>query len=264
LPRLRPLQATLAAGAATLAAVGIATAAVPEPDGTIRGCYGDAGQLRVLVSAHDTCDQRDNPLTWNQKGPQGPQGAAGPAGPQGPRGETGATGPQGPKGETGATGPQGPKGPAGPAGPEGEQGPAGPPGPNGTFVEGHIRTGTHHTEWYYRSMAHLAVMPGLYLVTAKLYVFYPEIAAHLAWNTVTCELQDAAPGDDEILDVAKTEISDAGPERATISLQGLAAITAGEMLVLVCKHDGGWGDEIEFRHIKLFAQKVGGWTAKAN
>jgi len=42
------------------------------------------------------------------KGPQGPQGATGPAGPQGPQGATGPAGPQGPRGAQGPAGPQGP------------------------------------------------------------------------------------------------------------------------------------------------------------
>jgi hypothetical protein len=58
---------------------------------------GFAGQC---ATRHHT----ETAITWNQAGPQGPQGgqgAQGPAGPQGPAGQQGPAGPQGPAGISG-------------------------------------------------------------------------------------------------------------------------------------------------------------------
>lgn len=98
---------------------------------------------------------KDQAFTWNQTGPQGPQGpvgaagpigptgaagaagpigatgAAGPAGTEGPIGGTGAAGPAGTAGPIGATGPAGPAGEAGPQGVKGDAGLTGPQGPSG-------------------------------------------------------------------------------------------------------------------------------------
>ncbi|MDA8062511.1 MAG: hypothetical protein M0T80_08815 [Actinomycetota bacterium] len=116
---------------------------------TYSGCISRFGGLLYGVTSSGTahCYARGaRSITWNERGPAGPQGpagATGPAGPQGPAGTTGAAGPQGPAGTTGPAGPQGPAGktgpagatgPAGPAGatgPAGPQGPAGPAGPEG-------------------------------------------------------------------------------------------------------------------------------------
>jgi hypothetical protein len=88
----------------------------------IYGCYGKLAGLMRIVSGPGQCNRLENPISWNNVGPEGP---AGPTGSMGPAGPTGATGPQGspgPQGLTGAVGPQGPIGLIGPAGP---QGPAG-------------------------------------------------------------------------------------------------------------------------------------------
>lgn len=83
---------------------------------------------------------KDHAFTWNQTGPQGPQGpvgAAGPIGPTGaagaagPIGATGAAGPAGTEGPIGATGAAGPAGEAGPQGTKGDAGLTGPQGPSG-------------------------------------------------------------------------------------------------------------------------------------
>ncbi len=85
----------------------------------IYGCITKlTGAIRI-VSAPGQCKSNEALIFWNQTGPQGPQGAQGPAGPQG------AQGPPGP------AGPQGAQGPPGPAGPQGAQGPTGPQGPAG-------------------------------------------------------------------------------------------------------------------------------------
>lgn len=97
----------------------LAAAAIPDPDGTITGCYRTyagllhpQGSLRVVDSPSE-CRSSESALTWNQ------QGKPGPVGPAGPTGKAGAPGPAGPQGEAGATGAQGGQGPTGPQGPPG-------------------------------------------------------------------------------------------------------------------------------------------------
>lgn len=119
----------------------LAAAAIPEPDGTITGCYRTnagllhpQGSLRV-VNAPSECRSSETALTWNQQGQPGPQGKPGPAGRQGnpgPKGNPGPVGPAGPTGKTGASGPQGEAGPQGQPGATGAQGPQGPAGPQGS------------------------------------------------------------------------------------------------------------------------------------
>ena len=110
------------------------SAAVP----LIHACVGNDNGVNIrIVTASSDCRNNEMPLSWNQQGVQGPQGAPGPQGtqgapgPQGPAGATGATGPQGPPGPAGAAGPQGPTGPAGATGQQGPLGPIGPQGPAG-------------------------------------------------------------------------------------------------------------------------------------
>jgi hypothetical protein len=94
---------------AVAAAGGSAYASIPAPDGVIRACYqtsGATGALRAIDSG-EQCKANEKELSWNQRGPKGD---IGPAGPQG------ATGAQGPRGEVGPAGPQGIAGPPGPAG----------------------------------------------------------------------------------------------------------------------------------------------------
>ncbi len=108
-----------------LAAGSAAVAAIPGDDGKINGCYNKVnGQMRVVDSPAD-CKNNETAISWNQRGPTG---AAGPAG---PKGDTGPAGPAGPPGETGPAGADGAPGPAGPAGPKGDTGDPGPAGPKG-------------------------------------------------------------------------------------------------------------------------------------
>ena len=79
-------HAVVAAGGVSiaLAAVGVAVAAIPGPNGTVTGCYArSGGQLRVIdAEAGRVCTRQENTLTWSQRGPIGPTGPAGAAGPK--------------------------------------------------------------------------------------------------------------------------------------------------------------------------------------
>jgi len=120
----------------------VALAAIPGAGGVFTGCYTPRiGVLRVIdTQAGEKCLRPEQQITWNQTGPQGPQGIAGPQGLQGPKGDKGDPGPAGaqglpgaigPKGDTGAQGPAGGPGPQGDAGPKGDPGPQGAVGPQG-------------------------------------------------------------------------------------------------------------------------------------
>ena len=99
----------------TIAAGGVAMAAIPGSTGVFTGCRdARSGVLRVIdAEAGNTCViGQETPVTWNQTGPRGP------AGPQGPPGHRGPAGPQGVKGPAGPPGMRGPQGVQGPAGPQ--------------------------------------------------------------------------------------------------------------------------------------------------
>ena len=137
-PRLRTVVLATGATVALVAGSTTAYAAIAGPidgSGVIHGCYTNkalnGSHLLVLQDASTTCPGGTTAISWNQQGPAGPAGAAGPQGPPGP---AGAVGPAGPTGDTGAQGPAGPAGdtgPAGPAGPTGAPGAPGSPGPAG-------------------------------------------------------------------------------------------------------------------------------------
>lgn len=71
--------AALGAIAGALIVGGIAWADIPDA-GVIHGCFKTSGgSLRVIDSSKGArCNQSEQPLSWNQTGPTGPSGAAGP------------------------------------------------------------------------------------------------------------------------------------------------------------------------------------------
>jgi len=118
-----------------LVGAGIAYGAIPDSSGVIHGCYSSkTGALRVINSSTAKCASGELALNWNQKGPKGDTGAAGPRGYVGPQGPQGLKGEAGPKGDPGAAGAQGLKGDTGPAG---APGPSGIVATNGSYA-GHI------------------------------------------------------------------------------------------------------------------------------
>lgn len=127
----RALQIALPTAAALGAGAAIAVGAIPGSDGTITGCYANKfgedlpenvnvwqnvveppGALRVInpggaklpTGGPDPaieCVPGESTITWNEKGPIGPQGVTGA---QGPPGLPGLAGGQGPAGGQGAPG----------------------------------------------------------------------------------------------------------------------------------------------------------------
>jgi len=65
----------VAIAALAVAVGGVAFAALPGEEGEISACYHkQSGALRVVESA-DACRSSEQAIAWNQRGPQGPQGA---------------------------------------------------------------------------------------------------------------------------------------------------------------------------------------------
>jgi len=102
---------------ALLVASGVAVAT--NHSDTYTGCLTAGGSVINVAIGSDPaqmCGGNQTQISWNETGPQGPQGVPGAQGPQGPQGDPGAQGPQGDPGAQGPTGLQGDTGPAGPPG----------------------------------------------------------------------------------------------------------------------------------------------------
>jgi hypothetical protein len=134
----RHITTTVAVGLSLALAGGVALAAIPGPDGSIKGCFdNNSGNLRVFDSQENMprgCGRNETLLSWNQagpSGPSGPQGAQGLQGERGPQGEQGLQGVPGTDGEDGQEGATGPSGPAGPPGVPGTPGQGGEDGEDG-------------------------------------------------------------------------------------------------------------------------------------
>lgn len=90
-------RTTSAVAAATVLVVGLsawAIAAIPGPDGEIRGCVGPGGLVRIVDPestnpALRSCRRDETPVQWSQRGPAGTPGADGSPGPRGAEGPPG-------------------------------------------------------------------------------------------------------------------------------------------------------------------------------
>ena len=80
-----PSKKLIAVGVAivAVAAGSAAFAAIPDGNGVIHACYANqSGQVRIYDSQATLpkgCGPKETAITWNQKGPQGPQGNRGPS-----------------------------------------------------------------------------------------------------------------------------------------------------------------------------------------
>jgi hypothetical protein len=116
------LSRRLAIGGGVFAAVavagGVALATTSSSSAVYKGCLSHVGgvlyNVQVNPGSAPKCLAHDTVISWNESGPPGVTGGAGP---QGLKGDPGATGPQGANG-SGVTGPQGAQGDTGPAGPQ--------------------------------------------------------------------------------------------------------------------------------------------------
>ncbi|HEX6383383.1 MAG TPA: hypothetical protein VF177_01825 [Anaerolineae bacterium] len=64
-----------------ISAVRVAYATIPDAGGVIHACYDPGNRmLRVIdTEAGEVCRPQDGALSWNQTGPQGPEGLRGPS-----------------------------------------------------------------------------------------------------------------------------------------------------------------------------------------
>ena len=93
--RAQPRRLLGLATVAVLATVGVATAAIPSADGTIKVCYATSSGTPRIVDEAVTCRTSEQALTWNQRGAQGVPGEPGREGPEGPEGPAGKDGADG-------------------------------------------------------------------------------------------------------------------------------------------------------------------------
>jgi hypothetical protein len=64
--------------AVAVMAAGVSYAAIPDSNGVISACKDSKGALLVIdAEAGQTCNAKQQPLSWNQQGPAGPPGTAG-------------------------------------------------------------------------------------------------------------------------------------------------------------------------------------------
>ena len=182
------------------------------------------------------CNAGETKLAWNDRGPAGVQG------PKGNTGATGATGAAGPKGATGATGAVGPAGPS--------------------FVWARFPSGKFYPVDQYTTVATVSVPKGMYHVSGKAIAYMNEWLGVELWSVVTCRLVRIGADGTTALDHAQTDISDNGPERATLAMESLMYAETGAELRMQCKDGDEYGSDFdEIQHVKLFAQQVGGYTA---
>src|SRR5262245_47606209 len=74
----RWLGPALCGSGGALVLAGVVYGAIPGQDGVVHGCYAKSnGALRVIDPAATTCTQKELSISWNQTGPQGPQGIPG-------------------------------------------------------------------------------------------------------------------------------------------------------------------------------------------
>jgi hypothetical protein len=202
-----------------------------EQKPTIDACVDSYGALKYTNDG--TCPQGTALLSWNKQGPQGLQG------------KKGAEGPEGAKG---AAGPQGPQGPAGPS-----------------FIRARYANNVATTTDWTTVAKVVGVPKGLYRVSAKAYAeMGGELVGKSMWARYDCRIKIVAgPGAPKVADFTSAEISDDGPEWASLALEGLAATDSDQgTFILECKDDGLLGGSGSSLHkAKIFVQEVGGWTA---
>jgi hypothetical protein len=133
-------------------------------------------------------------------------------------------------------------------------------------VKSVFRAGTWCPATFDQTAASLWVMPGKYHITAKAVARVDD--EHLigeVWARITCRPYRDPLGDEQwiALDQSQTEVSDDGPDVATISLEGVTTVTSsGDMIRFVCRDSdtaGAGYDSMD--QIKLFAQQVGSYES---
>lgn len=136
-----------------------------------------SGAWRPVARASKCNAKKENVISLNTEGPQGPAGPQGTPGPQG----IAIPGTVGPQGETG---PQGLQGIQGPAGPQGATGPLGPQGPKGEQSGG--------LEVYDANNQFLGIWMGPSIESPGNHqpIFIPTLSAKITLNDLTGKIAD--------------------------------------------------------------------------
>jgi hypothetical protein len=222
LRRFRPSGALVGALGVLLGIGAIASAAIPDSNGVIHGCYQNIkGTLRVVESPSD-CQISETALNWSQ---------------QGPTGQTGPTGPTGPQGEQGVPGPPGPAGPPGPPG---------PPGVGKAFQTDKFSAAVPNGDQ--TTVASLALPAGNYVVTAKGTV---ENNDHNAlW---ICDLKRDGSTFDQSFTTTESTGLNATNNDSMIVLGGISTLAASGNVTMTCATGEPSSNVL---HIKIIAIQV--------
>ena len=228
----KPMTLAAVAAVVTLGMAGVAGAAViPGTDGLIHGCYQRiTGQLRV-VDEGTRCLALEQPVQWNQTGPQGPQGVQGVPGPQG------ETGPEGPRGLTG------PEGPRGPAGPKGD------PGFSDAYTG--VQANRINVNGSLVPIVSVNVPAGAYMIQAKASVLLSDDTESVGW----CELlENGARG----ADTSWWGFTDDPFEKTTVPLMTAASYAQPTTITLTCtKAANEMFNDVNVEAGKIIATRVG-------
>jgi hypothetical protein len=198
----------------------------------IHGCYSPNGadatngtQLNIINSDVASCSKNQQPVAWNQTGPQGLQG------PPGPPGSPGSPGPPGSPGSPGLPGLPGPRGPS-------DAWKAIPPA-SGALPDNQDST----------AIAQLSLPSGNFYVSATMSVS-AQTPSGLGLIEVTCFLDGGFSN-------ATTFITAPGP----LSLQAIATFSSGGTLTLYCHNGllpgGGFNNSGSLNSVNLDAIQVG-------
>ena len=217
--------------------IGSASVAFGLVEGVVEACYNNAtGVLRVATPTKPCLTTTANPafretaISWNQQGPQGPEGPQGPAGPQGPQGVPGPQGPQGVPGGQGSAAAFSTSRQNG----DGERIAV----PRGTFV----------------NVGSLTVPSGSYVVWAYIWFHNVDSADAIA----QCILNAGSHGA-QALDTLPASISSLTNRTLAMNVAG-SFFNEGSTISLSCRNQNSSGGNLEITGFDLNAIQVGTLT----
>jgi hypothetical protein len=218
--------------------VGGAVAGADETAGSskIYACYSNTTKAMFHSTATATCPTGQTKISWNAKGPQGPQGAMGPQGAAGPQGSMGPQGAPGPQGAVGAKGARGPQGAQGAQGTQGAQGASGD-GPAYFHYVGSNGTVGLPTTDAPTVVATITPPAGFYLVNATTTMSTAGALPTSAHQT-QCWLDVASSGRGHFSSTGRGRFFAFGLVSQTMAVTGVMSERAGSTIELICQNDG--------------------------
>jgi hypothetical protein len=263
---------------------GIASASIPDPNGTIHACYQKSGgALSVIDQSVTKCSSNQTAISWNQVGPQGPQGPIGPAGMNwkgtwnstttyqindavddggsawiadaiNTNSEPSDTNPVwhvlAHKGDTGTAGVQGPPGPTGPLGPPGPQGLQGAAGPTGATGPSGPQGPAGPSDLYVARASGVDISGGSTVLTLSVPAGSYLINAKVEIENLDLTNQEAfcelSTGD-----VSRIHQGDTDADPATIPLLDTTTVSATTAITLTCDTFQGTADNATLTAMKV-------------